>query len=503
MRLRRLQLTGFRHFETFEIAFTDGLNVITGGNGAGKSTLLEAVTWALHGSGAARRSEASLRGLAAPADVPTRVELHFDVAADACRVVRVLTPDGSVAELFEDERCIATGDDVPAAVAKLLGADRETMLHACATGRRELQQLTQLTPAERLRLLSRLLGYRPAARDSPLDDALRALEQELADADERMHALTSAPELLAQLTTELEALQPELAAVDALEERLHEEWSQKRQDVATKLAGYRTRGDELRQQIDRLAGEGAAARCPTCSRPLGSALDGMLERLDDEAYVNAQDTKWLAQRQQQLAQKPPDLLAAETKRRRLRSAVDDRRERAARCEQAAQELWTVAGERTRTAERLRLLRQDVRGARPAGDAVATASSRPGRAELLAVSATASEFVNVVTAGGYEAIVLHEDGRVHALRHGTEVPVVSGGDEEMIALALRLATMRARSAALPRLRLLLLDEPFAGMDADRRHRAVVCLRTLLPAFPQIVLCTRDAAAGAAADRTVRL
>jgi DNA repair protein SbcC/Rad50 len=500
VRLRRLRLNWFRLFDDVAFDFRTGLNVVTGGNGAGKSTLLEGIAWALYGAGAVRRSEASLLATHAPSGTCTAAVLEFEAGGvDHC--VHRTTGEGcATAVLLSGDEVVARdGAAVTAAVSALLGADRDAMLHACATGRRELQQLTQLAPVERLRLLARLLGHAPPPpADSPLDDAVHALQQELADADERMAALGSAPELLNQLSAELDRMQPDLAAVEALTERLHDEWSQKRQDVDTKLAAYRARGDELRLQIERLAGEGAAAKCPSCGHALGAALDRMLDRLDDEAYVNAQDSKWLVQRQAQLTRKPTDLLDAETRRARLRAAVDDRRERAARCEQAAQELWNVASERKRTAERLRSLQQEIRNA-PPPPMLPPPSLR--RSEVRAVIDLASDFVRSVTDAGYEGVTLHPDGRIHALCRGSEVPVVSGGDEDLIALSLRLAAMRTRTGH--GLQLMLLDEPFAGLDARRRRRALECVRALLPEFPQILLCTRDADAAASADHDIRL
>jgi DNA repair exonuclease SbcCD ATPase subunit len=533
MRLRQLTLTQFRLFEHVEIRFEDGLCAIVGPNGAGKSTILEGVAWSLFGAGAARRSEQSLRRVGAPPDAVTVAELHFEVGGSEYRVRRTLSPGSSqhadapgsdvhaaspggevhaasAGEVHADAvlsagvardaqpvqaaavanaqtelggpsgltagsrayHVLATGPaDVTVAMTGLLRAGRERFMHACFTGRKELHLLAQLRPTGRIGFITRLL------------------EQELAESEERLRTLGAAPDLLAQYTAELEQLRPQLAEAVAEAQRLHEDWSQKRQDVDTKLASYSKRMDELKQQIGRLSDGGAAASCPTCERPLGTGADPLRERLDDEYYIATQDVKWLVQRQRQLTQKPPDLVAAETRRSRLRASVDDRTSRAARCEQAMQELWTVASDRKRTAERLDALQRS--GPAPAAPAEAWPLSP---ALLRALADRAGAAVALITNGEYDAISLDSDGRVHALAGGVPTPVVSGGDEDLIALALRLATMQLVQQKEAGPGMMLLDDPFGGMDEARQRRAMELLARLNGDHPQIIVTTRSPTLG---------
>jgi DNA repair protein SbcC/Rad50 len=533
MRLHRLRLTEFRQFADADIAFEGGLCALVGPNGAGKSTLLEAIVWALLGAGAARRSEESLRRAAAPQSATTEVELHFSAARLAYRLRRSIATAGagiaSGVELADaDGAVLATGAAaVSAALAEALHARRDAIMHACFTGRKELHQLAQLKPAERLRFIARLLGDEsdrredatvatiaipdpalvmprraPAEsqRSAPADvlmEAVAALEQELAEADERIRTLGTAPDLLEQYTAELDRLRTELEQAEAAAQRLHDDWAQKRQEVDTKLDAYHRRADELRQQIDRVAASGAAGVCPTCERPLGPHVERMAGRLDDEHYINAQDTKWLVQRQLQLAKRPPDLRQAETDVARLRSAVEDRTQRAARCEQAMQELWTVASERKRAAERLDMLRRDA----------ALAGRREPvtlRREILRdIEALAGAHLARITDRRYDGISLTDDGRVYGLAAGVATPVVSGGDEDAIALVLRLATMQRVRARHASLEVMLLDEPFGSMDPARRRRALELLRELGSATLQIVISSRNDDIAALADQVLHI
>lgn len=515
MLLQSLTLREFRRFPALACSFQPGLNVILGGNGAGKSTLLEGVVWALYGAGAGpgsgvRRSEESLRRLGASDDQPTTAELRFEAAGADYVVTRSLVLEEGMpvvsAELRRaDGQLIAAGSDaVSENMAVLLGAGREVMLHACVTGRRELQQLAQLRPVDRLRTLARLLN-RSVSRRAPADPALlgavQALQQEVAEADERIAALRTAPDLLVQFTEELERLRPELEAAETLADRLQDEWSQKRQDVDTRLLANTRRLEELRRQIDKLAEAGEAANCPTCGQPLCDHAGELAARLDDEHYVLTQDAKWLSQRQAQLQRRPPELMDAEAKRGRLRTAVTDRAERVARCEQATQELWTLAGDRKRAAERLDgLLRE------PAALAAARAGgSLPApleRSDLDDVARTAAGFLRAA-GSRYDALELTDDGRVYGLLAGVPAPVVSGGDEDLMALCMRLATMQLASAAAPALDIMILDEPFGTVDDVRESGIMELLLGMADLRGQLLLATTRHGPAAAAHHQVVL
>jgi DNA repair exonuclease SbcCD ATPase subunit len=508
MRLHALKLREFRRFQALDVTFAAGVTVVGGGNGCGKSSLLEGIVWALYGAGTAghvvRRSEESLRRQGAPGDIPTSAELAFSAGPRGERfLVRrsfTLEADGpavTAALLRDDGSLLAAGADaVNESMAALLGAGREAWLHACVTGRRELQQLAQLRPVDRLRTLARLLG-RSVSRRSPMDQALleavQALEAELAEADERIAALHTAPDLLVQYSRELEMLRLELADAEAAADRLQDEWSQKRQDVDTRLLATRRRLEEVQRQVDRLAGSGASLSCPTCQQPLAGHADALAARLDDEFYTLTQDAKWLTQRQAQLVRRPPDLMEAEARRNRLRAAVDDRTERAARCEQATQELWTVAGDRKRAAERLDHLRQE-----PAVQAAGSVTPPLSGADLKRVAGLAADQLRQATEARYDAIQLLEDGRVYALHDGVAAPVVSGADEDLLALVLRFATMRLAAEEMPGLELVLLDEPFGSMDTHREGRVMALLRQMAADGTQVILATARPGAAAHAD-----
>lgn len=127
-----------------------------------------------------------------------------------------------------------------------------------------------------------------------------------------------------------------------------------------------------------------------------------------------------------------------------------------------------------------------------------ATLRPDLSEL------ASGFLRDLTAGRYTDLELDEDYVATILDDGDPKPVISGGEEDVASLALRLAIsqMIAERAGQP-LSLLVLDEIFGSLDEDRRAAVVELLRNLADRFPQVILITHIDAVRDGFDRVVRV
>jgi exonuclease SbcC len=116
----------------------------------------------------------------------------------------------------------------------------------------------------------------------------------------------------------------------------------------------------------------------------------------------------------------------------------------------------------------------------------------------------SRFVVDLTEGRYSEFELDEQYRISVLEDGLPRPIISGGEEDVLNLALRLAIsqMVADRAGQP-LSLLVLDEIFGGLDDTRRRRVVDLLRTLSDRFPQVVLITHIESVKEGADHVLRV
>lgn len=127
-----------------------------------------------------------------------------------------------------------------------------------------------------------------------------------------------------------------------------------------------------------------------------------------------------------------------------------------------------------------------------------AALRPDLSEL------ASVFLRDLTNGRYTELELDEDYVTTLLDEGEPKTVISGGEEDIANLALRLAIsqMIAERAGQP-LSLLILDEIFGSLDDDHRAAVVELLRSLADRFPQVILITHIDSVRDGFDRIVRV
>jgi exonuclease SbcC len=127
-----------------------------------------------------------------------------------------------------------------------------------------------------------------------------------------------------------------------------------------------------------------------------------------------------------------------------------------------------------------------------------ATLRPDLSEL------ASGFIRDLTNGRYTDLELDEEYCATLLDDGDPKSVISGGEEDVANLALRLAIsqMIAERAGQP-LSLLVLDEIFGSLDEERRAAVVDLLRSLADRFPQVILITHIDSVRDGFDRVIRV
>jgi DNA repair protein SbcC/Rad50 len=115
-----------------------------------------------------------------------------------------------------------------------------------------------------------------------------------------------------------------------------------------------------------------------------------------------------------------------------------------------------------------------------------------------------EFLGALTDGRYDEVRLDEEYNLTVLEDGEPQPVISGGEEDLSNLVLRLAVsqMIADRAGQP-LELLVLDEIFGSLDETRRLSVLALLRAIETRFPQVVIITHIESVREAADRVLRV
>lgn len=119
-------------------------------------------------------------------------------------------------------------------------------------------------------------------------------------------------------------------------------------------------------------------------------------------------------------------------------------------------------------------------------------------------ARASENLNLLTNGRYHTLELSEGYEPSLIDGGERKTVISGGEEDVVALSLRLALSELIQERQGRpMSLLILDEVFASLDADRRQSVLDRLIALKDRFSQILVISHIEEINQVADQCLYL
>ena len=119
-----------------------------------------------------------------------------------------------------------------------------------------------------------------------------------------------------------------------------------------------------------------------------------------------------------------------------------------------------------------------------------------------ISDLASGFLSDLTDGRYGELELDDDYNVIVKEEGIPKPVISGGEEDLANLVLRLAiSQMIAERAGQSFSLLILDEVFGSLDETRRHNVVELLRRLHDRFEQVILITHIESVREGLDRVL--
>jgi exonuclease SbcC len=367
------------------------------------------------------------------------------------------------------------------AVLGLLDAQLEVIKGDGKYFRQRLEQLAQL-PTK--------LRDAEAERDRVLEESRRASARagELrAQEEERQRAGVQASALRGRAAALERQLAARPAGYNATRHDAVRAELTKLEPIALEAAGLEERARRAEALVPEA--EQAEQRLSTGERRVRALTDAVrAEGFSDAAYRQAKDRYDRAVGSLREAE-----LAVVEARGELSRAEDDVRdvqrregERAARERQLAQ----LKG-RQRLHNELDRAFSDLRGE-------LNARMRPEIAEL------ASGFLADLTDGRYDELDLTEDYAVTVLDGGVPKPVISGGEEDIANLVLRLAIsqMIAERAGQP-LSLLVLDEIFGSLDEARRLHVVGLLRGLADRFPQVILITHIEQVREGLDRVIRV
>jgi exonuclease SbcC len=119
-----------------------------------------------------------------------------------------------------------------------------------------------------------------------------------------------------------------------------------------------------------------------------------------------------------------------------------------------------------------------------------------------LSEIASGFLAELTDGRYGELELDDQYNVVVLEEGVPKPVISGGEEDLANLVLRLAiSQMIADRAGQNFSLLILDEVFGSLDESRRETVLELLRRLQDRFEQVILITHIETVRDGLDRVI--
>lgn len=117
---------------------------------------------------------------------------------------------------------------------------------------------------------------------------------------------------------------------------------------------------------------------------------------------------------------------------------------------------------------------------------------------------AGELLERMTAGRYRRLRLSADFEPTVVDEETDRAVLSGGEEDVVALALRLALAELVGDRQGHsLTLLMMDEAFGALDAERRQSLLDVLTSLRDRYEQVIVVTHIEDVAQVADRVLRV
>ena len=221
MIFKRLRLKNFKSYANEFITFDKGITVIVGENGAGKSSIFEAISFALF----KQHTSGKLSDLVRNNADTMSVELDFVSGGKEYRIIRDKTKSKTSSRLLTKTSkgsefiSLCSGEaEVSSQIEDILNIDSNLFLNAIYIRQGEIADLVDKKPAEKKRLIGKLLGI----------DSLEVAWRNLSP-------------IISNYENELSELKGKLYSKDELNEEFETKTSE--------LNDLRNRGHELENQI--------------------------------------------------------------------------------------------------------------------------------------------------------------------------------------------------------------------------------------------------------------
>jgi exonuclease SbcC len=329
-----------------------------------------------------------------------------------------------------------------------------------------------------------------------LDERRRELQQAVVVAERELARVQAQVQEVAQLGRDVSAKEQRLANVRAELARIPQGYDAARhaelQRETQRLAGLNDRATRLSALIDREAElRKEHARNSEELERLGARVAELRARRAATEFSEVEYAKLREEHDQASALARSAEVAMATARAdaaTARAAMENA-ERAQRELLKAQERYLALQREKRLHDELDRAYSDLR-------TDLNFQLRPELSEL------ASSFLSDLTDGRYTELELDDQYNVVVLEDGMPKPVISGGEEDLSNLVLRLAiSQMIAERAGQSFSLLVLDEVFGSLDEARRGNVIELLRRLQDRFEQVILITHIESVREGLDRVI--
>ena len=329
-----------------------------------------------------------------------------------------------------------------------------------------------------------------------LDERRRATFDEVSKLERRLAKVQQAVQELTSLTRDLHAREQRFAQVRADREQIPGGYDASRHNAArrelerlkpldaraTRLATLMERLPILQSERDRAAAGVAAAQGRV------SALSARVSVLAFSEQTYSALREQFDSAAAELREAELDTVSAEGEANVAQAAVT-------RGEQARQDLLRARGQ-LEVLDRERRLHDELDRAFTDLRTDLNVQLRPEIGEI------ASVFLTELSEARYDELELDDSYNLTVLEDGVPKPVISGGEEDIANLCLRLAiSQMIAERAGQSFSLLILDEVFGSLDESRRQNVVELLRGLHDRFEQVIIITHIEQVREGLDRVI--
>jgi DNA repair protein SbcC/Rad50 len=341
-------------------------------------------------------------------------------------------------------------------------------------------------------------------------EQLEQMPDDIRILDEKRRAITAEVGTLERKLAKVQLAVQELSTIGRDIAAKKQRQLQLKNDISKIPPGYdAARHAEVRAEIERLAPMEANAALLHAMVEKEPQLQLQLEELAQDVLRIQSNLGTLRIRRMQVSSAESDFNALRDAYERVRHELEEAKVSGARAHEklssaivalsAAEESWR---ELKRKEEELEVLVSERRMHEELDRAFSDLRTdlnfqlRPELSEL------ASAFLSELTDARYSELELDDEYNIVILEDGIPKPVLSGGEEDLANLVLRLAiSQMIAERAGQSFSLLILDEVFGSLDETRRFNVVELLRGLQDRFEQVILITHIESVREGLDRLI--